>query len=65
MFSGRIANLMSAQPGSPEGDELDILATLVDAYEQDHFPIEAADPIEYFRYHLRLWWAELRRPPTT
>ena len=29
---------MSAETGTAEGDELDILATLVDAYEQKHFP---------------------------
>jgi HTH-type transcriptional regulator/antitoxin HigA len=30
--------------GTPEGDDLDILATLVEAYEEKHFPIEAQDP---------------------
>lgn len=47
----RIAELMSAEAGTLEGDELDILATLVEAYEQKHFPIETTDPIEaiYFR----------------
>ena len=34
------------KPGTEEGDELDVLATLVDAYETKHFPIDAADPIE-------------------
>lgn len=49
----RIAALMSAAAGTSEGDELDILATLVEAYEQKHFPIEPADPIEAinFRNH--------------
>ena len=37
----RIEALMDAKPGTPEGDELDILATLVEAYEEKHFPIEA------------------------
>ncbi len=37
---------MSAKPNTDEGDELDVLATLVDAYEAKHFPIESADPIE-------------------
>ena len=41
----RISELMSAKPGTAEGDELDILATLVEAYEQRHFPIEPADPV--------------------
>ena len=48
----RSAELMSAASGTPEGDELDILATLVEAYEQTHFPIEAADPIEAINYRL-------------
>lgn len=41
----RIAVLMSAETSTPEGDELDILATLVDAYELKHFPIETADQL--------------------
>jgi HTH-type transcriptional regulator/antitoxin HigA len=41
----RIEKLMSAEANTPEGDELDVLATLVDAYESEHFPIDAPDPI--------------------
>ncbi len=41
----RIDELMSAKANTPEGDELDVLATLVDAYESEHFPMEAPDPI--------------------
>ncbi|HEX6494003.1 MAG TPA: hypothetical protein VF018_00875 [Acidobacteriaceae bacterium] len=37
----RIGKLMSARPGTPEGDELDVLATLVDAYEAKHHVIDA------------------------
>lgn len=48
----RIAELMSADVGTPEGDELDILATLVEAYEQKHFPIGTADPIEAIRFRM-------------
>ena len=40
-----IAILMSAERGTPEGDRLDVLATLVEAYEAAHIPIEAPDPI--------------------
>jgi HTH-type transcriptional regulator/antitoxin HigA len=40
-----VATLMAASPGSPEGDRLDVLATLVEAYEAVHFPIEAPDPV--------------------
>ncbi len=41
----RIDALMDAAPGTEEGDELDVLATLVEAYERDHFPIESPDPV--------------------
>lgn len=40
-----IGRLMSARSGTPEGDELDVLATLVEAYEAKHYPIETPDPI--------------------
>ena len=39
-------------PGSPEGDRFEILATLVEAYEAKHFPIEAPDPIEAIRFRM-------------
>jgi HTH-type transcriptional regulator/antitoxin HigA len=40
-----IATLMLAGPDTPEGDRLDVLATLVEAWEARHVPIEAPDPI--------------------
>jgi HTH-type transcriptional regulator/antitoxin HigA len=40
-----IAALMDAKMGAPDGDRLDVLVTLVDAYEAAHTPIEAPDPI--------------------
>ena len=40
-----IETLMDAGSGSPSGVRLDILATLVEAYEAAHFPVEAPDPI--------------------
>jgi antitoxin component HigA of HigAB toxin-antitoxin module len=41
-----IAVLWNAPEGSPEYDRLDLLATLVDAYEKMRWPIELADPVE-------------------
>ena len=41
----RIDALMDAEPGTEEGDELDVLATLVEAYERVNFPIESPDPV--------------------
>lgn len=47
-----VAALMDAQPGTAEGDRLDILATLVEAYEAKHHPIEPPDPIEAIKYRM-------------
>jgi HTH-type transcriptional regulator/antitoxin HigA len=48
----RISELMSARPGTPEGDELDVLATLVDAYEAKHQAIDAPDPIRAIQFRM-------------
>ena len=42
----RIDELMDVELDTPEGDELDVLATLADVYEAKHFPIDPPDPIE-------------------
>ncbi len=47
-----ISGLMDAQPGTPRGDHLDVLTTLVDAYEQKVHPIEPPDPIEAIKHTL-------------
>lgn len=49
-----IAALMDLDPdlGTPDGDRLDVLATLVQAYESRHFPISAPDPIEAIKFRL-------------
>ena len=39
-------------PGSEDGDRFEILATLVEAYEAKHFPIESPDPIEAIRFRM-------------
>jgi HTH-type transcriptional regulator / antitoxin HigA len=41
----RIRELMGAPLNSPQGDELDVLATLVEAYEQRRYPMDPPDPI--------------------
>ncbi len=48
----RINALMDALPDTDEGDELDILATLVEAYEQNHFPIDTPDPVEAILFRM-------------
>ncbi|GBQ32294.1 helix-turn-helix domain-containing protein [Gluconacetobacter azotocaptans] len=39
-------------PGSPDGDRFDVLATLIEAYERAHFPIEAPAPIDVLRFYM-------------
>jgi len=41
----RIDELMNAKPGTEDGAELDVLVTLIEAFENEHFPIEAPDPV--------------------
>jgi len=47
-----IERLWGARKGTLEGDRLDVLATLVEAYEEEHFPIDPPDPIEAIRFRL-------------
>ncbi len=39
-----------AVPGTPEGDQLDVLVTLIQAYEREHYPIAPPDPIEAIKF---------------
>jgi len=48
----RIESLWGAAPGTPEGDELDVLATLAEAYECQHYPIDLPDPVEAIKFRL-------------
>jgi HTH-type transcriptional regulator/antitoxin HigA len=48
----RIEDLFDAQAGSPAFDELEVLGTLVDAYEMRHFPIDFADPVEAIKFRM-------------
>jgi HTH-type transcriptional regulator / antitoxin HigA len=47
-----IERLWGAKLGTPEGDRLDVLATLVDAYEAEHEPMDPPDPIEAIRFRM-------------
>jgi HTH-type transcriptional regulator/antitoxin HigA len=38
------------EPGTPEGDRFEVLATLVEAYEGERFPIPEADPVDVLHY---------------
>jgi HTH-type transcriptional regulator/antitoxin HigA len=45
-----VESLMDAKANTPDGDRLDILATLVEAWEADHHPIDAPDPIAAIQF---------------
>ena len=40
------------EPGSPEGDRFDVLAALLEAYENEQFPIAAPDPVETIKAYM-------------
>jgi HTH-type transcriptional regulator/antitoxin HigA len=47
-----IESLFEAEPGTPEGDKLEILVTLVKAYEEKRYDIPPPDPIDAIEYHM-------------
>jgi len=47
-----VERLWGARSGTPEGDRLDVLATLIDAYEAQHYPMDPPDPIEAIRFRM-------------
>jgi HTH-type transcriptional regulator/antitoxin HigA len=54
-----IDKLMDSVPGTQDGDRLDVLVTLVEAYEARHLPIDAPDPIDAIR--IRMEQKQLRQ----
>src|SRR5580658_7616718 len=47
-----IERLMRAKRNTPEGDRLDVLVTLVEAWERKHYPLDLPDPVEAIKYHM-------------
>ena len=47
-----IETLMDAEAGTARGERLDVLATLVEAYERKHFPIDLPDPVEAIKFRM-------------
>lgn len=47
-----VERLWNANPGTPDGDRVDVLVTLIEAYEAEHFPIPAPDPIAAINFML-------------
>ena len=48
----QLEQVWDAKPDSEDEDVLDVLATLIDAYEEKHFPIDTPDPIEAIRFRM-------------
>ncbi|WP_447757957.1 helix-turn-helix domain-containing protein [Pseudomonas moraviensis] len=48
----RMEQLWGAEIDSPEGDELEILALLIEKYEEQHFPMPPSDPIEAIKFRM-------------
>lgn len=44
--------LMAAERDTPEGERLDMLVTLVEAYEKKHYPLDLPDPVEAIRFRM-------------
>jgi HTH-type transcriptional regulator / antitoxin HigA len=47
-----VEGLWGARSGTPKGDRLDVLATLIDAYESEHHPMDPPDPIEAIKFRM-------------
>jgi HTH-type transcriptional regulator/antitoxin HigA len=47
-----VERLWGARSGTPKGDRLDVLATLIDAYEAEHYPMEPPDPVEAIKFRM-------------
>lgn len=48
----RLEVIFDSRPGTKEGDELDILGFLIERYEDEHYHIEAPDPIEAIKFRM-------------
>ena len=55
-----VGRLMNARAGTAQGDELEVLSTLVEAYEAEHYPIEAPDPIALLEFAMEQRGADRR-----
>ncbi len=52
MALAKLSRLWGAKAGTPAGNRLDVLATLIDAYEAEHHPIDPPDPIEAIKFRM-------------
>ena len=49
---GEVEALWGSKSGTPEGDRLDVLATLIDAYESTQYPMDPPDPVEAIKFRM-------------
>jgi len=47
-----VERLWGAKSGTPKGDRLEVLATLIDAYEAEHYPMDPPDPVEAIKFRM-------------
>jgi HTH-type transcriptional regulator/antitoxin HigA len=48
----RLEAIFQAEEGTPEADEMEILVALIEAYENKHYPISPADPVEAIKFRM-------------
>ena len=48
----RLEAIFQAPDGSPEADEMEVLVALVEAYENKHYPVGPADPVEAIKFRM-------------
>lgn len=48
----RLEDIFQAEEGTPEADEMEVLVTLIEAYEAKHYPIAPPDPIEAIKFRM-------------
>lgn len=48
----RLERVYQAKEGTPAADEMEVLVTLIEVYENKHYPIDAADPIEAIKFRM-------------
>jgi HTH-type transcriptional regulator/antitoxin HigA len=48
----RLEDIFQAPEGSPEADEMEVLVALVEAYENRHYPVGPADPVEAIKFRM-------------
>src|SRR6266404_7740870 len=56
----RVERIWGSPPGTVAGDELDVLATLVEAYERERYPIDLPDPIDAIKFRLEQTGKDVR-----